>query len=63
MYKCSECGQPTKFRDLCNSCANKFMKELDDELRKMDRPEVVRDFSKLNPLRFFVRKRGTSNVS
>ena len=62
MYKCPECGQPTKFHDLCNNCVDKFMEELDEGLRKMDQPEAVHDFSKLNPLRFFVRKGRRSDV-
>ena len=56
MFKCPECDQPTKFHDLCNDCVDKFMKELDEELKDMDRPLWSHNFGMLSPWRFFRKK-------
>jgi len=56
MYKCPECGQSTKFYDLCNDCVDKFMKELDDELKDIEHPMWMYNFIIPNPFRFLKRK-------
>ena len=47
---CPECKQPTRHRDLCDDCVDKFMKELDRDLERFLRPtwyqrvaKIVRD--------------------
>ena len=56
MYQCSECGQTTTFHNLCNDCVDKFMKELDEDLKKSDRPMWLYNSVILNSLRFLNHK-------